>query len=297
MNKSPADNFSGTNITDALRHAVAELKLAGVDSPKLTAEILLAQLLGWDRVRILSHGDEILPAHAGASFAAAVSRRAAGEPLQYIIGNQEFFGLIFRVTNAVLIPRPETEILVEKALQLARGMERERILFADIGTGSGCIAVALVHSENRASGWACDLSADALLVAGENAYKNGVAGRVGLVRSDLMECFSEKPVFDFVLSNPPYVARQDESALPVLVRDHEPEMALFAGETGMDIYCRLVPQAAARLAPGGYLLMEVGYGMSAKVEELIRNSGLSVISVEYDLQSIPRCVIARRGNG
>jgi release factor glutamine methyltransferase len=297
MNNLPGDAFAGISIGTAARRAEAELRRAGVDSPRLTAEILMSYVLGWDRVRILSHGDEWLPADAGAAFAAAVTRRIAGEPLQYITGVQEFYGLAFRVTASVLIPRPETEVLVEKAILLARGMVASSIRFVDVGTGSGCIAAAFAHSETRALGWAADLSAEALKVARGNVLRHGVSNRVQLVQSDLLECFPRSGTFDFVLSNPPYVSRQDTESLPPLVRDHEPHLALFAGDSGLDIYRRLIPQAAGRLALGGYLLLEIGQGMSERVVAMMESAGLSLQSLEKDLQAIPRCAVARRMHG
>ncbi len=297
MNDRPGEVFTGTSIGAAVHTAAAALKLAGIESPKLTAELLLAWVLGWDRVRVLSHGDEWLPADAGAAFSVAVTRRIAGEPLQYITGVQEFYGLPFRVTASVLIPRPETEILVETAITLARDIASPSIRFVDVGTGSGCIAVAFAHSEKRALGWAADLSPEALAVARGNINGHGVSNQVQMVQSDLLECFPPKGTFHFVLSNPPYVARQDAESLPALVRDHEPQMALFAGDTGVEVYRRLIPQAAERLIPGGYLLLEIGHGMSDAVAAMIEGAGLFLQSVEKDLQSIPRCVMARRKHG
>ncbi len=210
---------------------------------------------------------------------------------------REFFGLPFLVTPAVLIPRPETEVLVEKALLLARGLKAARIGFVDVGAGSGCIAVSFAHQEPRARGWAADISLEALEVAHENAGRNSVLDRLGFVCGDLLTCFRPLQHFDFILSNPPYVAGRDAETLPAEVRDHEPETALFSGDSGMDVYSRLIPQAAGRLVGGGYLLLEVGAGMAEAVSVLAAQEGLYVESVEKDLQGIPRCVVARRCHG
>ncbi len=285
------------DIRAALRWAQGELGVAKVGAARLTAEILLAHVLGWDRVRLLGHHDESPDPEAMSRFAALVRRRAAGEPLQYLTGIQEFFGLPYLVTPAVLIPRPETEILVEKALSISRGLTAEKLSFVDVGTGSGCIAVSFAHEERRAAGWAVDISLGALGVARENARRNNVLDRVGFVCGDLLDVFEPHRDFDFILSNPPYVAHRDAETLPVEVRDYEPRAALFSGESGMDAFARLIPQAAGRLANGGYMLLEVGAGMAETVSFLAAREGLSVESIEKDLQAIPRCVVARRCHG
>jgi len=284
-------------VQSALAWAVLTLSQKQVDSPRLTAELLLGHVLGWERVRVVAHPEAPLSSEVMSRFAGLILRRAAGEPLQYIIGEQEFYGLPFRVTPAVLIPRPETEILVERAVLAVRASGARALRFVDVGTGSGCIAVSFAHEVSEASGWAADISIEALAVARENAARNGVQGRLGFLLCDLLECFAPGPRFDLVLSNPPYVATGDATALPAVVREHEPEVALYSGPTGLDIYRRLIPQAAERLAPGGYLVLELGAGMSGKVSGMAEQAGLTVETIAGDLQGIPRCMMARRGNG
>jgi release factor glutamine methyltransferase len=230
------------------------------------------------------------------AFAELVRRRAAGEPLQYITGAQEFYGRLFHVTPEVLIPRPETEILVEKVVALAHSEGLQALRFADVGTGSGCIAVSIACALPGARGVALDISAEALRIARANAHRHDVADRIHFVCGDLFECIAPAPGFDFVASNPPYVA-QDAGDLPSLVRDHEPHVALFGGESGIDVYRRLIPSAAVRVKPGGRLIFETGTGMAPALMSMVREAGLTVEAVLDDLQAIPRCIVARRTNG
>ncbi len=281
-------------IWQALRSAAKELAGAGVDAPPLTAELLMAHTLGWTRTRVLSHIQDRLSLTAAEQFRILVRRRASGEPLQYLTGAREFYGLSFRVSPSVLIPRPETEILVEKALALARSCQAP-VRFVDVGTGSGCIAISVAHELMGATGWATDLSPAALEVARENATRIGVAGRVGFVCGDFLECFPTRPVFDLVLSNPPYIPESETGDLPRTVRDFEPRLALCGGESGVAAYRRLIPQAAQRLASRGYLVMEVGAGQSGEVARMAAREGLAVVEIIEDLQKIPRCVVAQRG--
>ncbi len=280
-----------------MKQACRDLIAAEVASPRLTAELLVAHVLGWDRVRVLSHNDERLDDAAADAVAELVRRRCGSVPLQYLTGRQEFFGLEFEVSPDVLVPRPETEILVENAVNLAHSVAPGGAVFADVGTGSGCIAVSVAHALPEALGWAIDISAAALAVARRNGVRHGVAERVGLAQSDLLESFPDRPVFDLVLSNPPYVAVRDAECLPRDVREHEPGVALFGGESGLEIYERLIPQSALRLKPEGRLLLEVGAGMRDPVVGLLSSGGFSVDAVLDDLQGIPRCIIARRSHG
>jgi release factor glutamine methyltransferase len=277
----------------AIVWAVAELRAAQVDSPRLAAETLLAHVLKWERARIIGHTHDPLAAGPWAEYQVLVRRSARGEPLHYLTGEREFYGLSFLVTPDVLIPRPETEILVEKAVELAQ--TRAGVLrFVDVGTGSGCIAVSVAHQLPNACGWATDLSQHALAVARENARRLGVEGRLELVCSDLLECFPAQPSFDFILSNPPYIPDSEMADLPRTVREHEPRAALDGGGSGLEIYRRLIPQAAARLAEGGCLLLEIGAGQAHEVGKLIRQAGLALTETIQDLQSIPRCLVARK---
>jgi release factor glutamine methyltransferase len=250
-------------------------------------------VLGWERVRVLTEFDAVLDKESEERYVEAVRRRIRGEPLQHITGEQEFYGRIFRVSPAVLIPRPETEILVESVLNLAKDQKKE-VHFADVGTGSGCIAVSVAAELPGCSGWAVDVSLEALAIARQNAIQHRVSGRIQFVCGNLLDAFPPEPAFDFILSNPPYVARRDAAGLPDMVRDHEPHVALFGGELGYEVYFRLIPQAAARLLPGGHLVLEVGIGQSPEVVRLIEQEGMAEIKVMDDLRGIPRCILARK---
>jgi release factor glutamine methyltransferase len=274
--------------------ATGELKRAQIDSPLLTADLLLGFALGWTRVRLLSYAEYPVSDGVWDYVRELVRRRAAGEPLQYLTGEQEFFGLTFQVSPDVLIPRPETEFLVEKGIELIKNYPSAAVRYADIGTGSGCIAVSIAHQIPSSSGWAVDISADALKIARANAARNGVADRIRFIQSDLLGCFSSRPCLDFVFCNPPYVALDDYDSLPSEVKNHEPHKALFGGRSGLEVYARLIPEAASRLVAGGYLLLEVGAGQAQQVERFVKSNGLSLQAVLGDLQGIPRCLVGQR---
>jgi release factor glutamine methyltransferase len=261
------------------------------DRARLDAETLFLYVLGKNKAWLIAHADEELPEDQAARFFQLIERRYRGEPIQYITGQTEFYGLPFHVTPDVLIPRPETEHLVEKALQVATGWAEPRIV--DIGAGSGAIAVALAHRMPNAQVTTVDISPAALAIAHENAQSNGVADRIRFLPSDLLSAVAQEQL-DLVVSNPPYVPSVDRNALSVEVRDHEPGLALFAGEDGLDVYRRLIPQAFTVLAPGGYLLLEIGFGQSASIGSLLRDAGFEPIEFVPDLQGIPRVACARR---
>jgi release factor glutamine methyltransferase len=284
-------------VGSAKAWAIHELKKAKDKAPALSADLLLASVLHRDRVRILSHPEDPISEEAWAQFQDFVLRRARGEPLQYITGEKEFYGLTFRTRPGALIPRPETEILVEKAIELMQNRPPSRTRFLDIGTGSGCIAISIAREVPAAAGCAVDISGEALEIARENAIRHGVAGRILMIRSDLFGCFSRAPSFDFIFSNPPYVALRDCDSLPPEVRDYEPHLALFGGESGLDFYRALIPEAASRVTPGGYLLLELGAGQAEAVQRLIENEKLLVTMILNDLQGIPRCLVAQKTGG
>jgi release factor glutamine methyltransferase len=277
------------------------LKKAGIQSPAVSADILLGFVLGFDRVHVLSHPEQLVREELWIRFRDFVSRHAKGEPLHYLTGEREFYGLAFHITPAVLIPRPETEVLVEKAIEIMRSLALPRTLFADIGTGSGCIAVSVARQIPSSIGWATDISAAALDVAHENAVRHGVANRIQFVRADLLDCFAPNACFDFILSNPPYVPLEECDNLPSGVRDYEPHTALFGGPSGMEICRRLIPEVSSRLRSGGYLLLEAGVGQAEQVGSLIAHEGLSLKMTLNDLQGIPRCLVGwkpiRRNDG
>jgi release factor glutamine methyltransferase len=274
--------------------ALEELKRASIESPALTADLLIGFVLGWDRVRLLSRPEHEMDEEEWNRLRRLTHRRANGEPLQYLTGEQEFYGLAFKVTPAVLIPRPETEILVEKALDLIQSHASANARFADIGTGSGCIAVSVARHIPAVIGWAVDVSAVALKVAQENARRHSVEKQIRFVQSDLFECFAERPCFEFIFCNPPYVALDEYDSLPTEVKNHEPHQALFGGASGLDVYRRVVPQAAARLVAGGYLLLEAGAGQARQIGQFMEKAGLSLQPVLNDLQGIPRCLVGRK---
>jgi release factor glutamine methyltransferase len=281
-------------VASARAWAIEELKRSHIESPALTADLLLGFVLDWDRVRILGHPEQIIGKEVWSDFQNMVKRRAGGEPLQYLTQEKEFYGLLFRVTPDVLIPRPETELMVEKAVELIGNSLNPKARFLDVGTGSGCIAVSLAHEVPSAIGWAVDLSPAALLVAQENALRHRVAERILLVHADLLECFRSKQFFDVILCNPPYIPLEEYGSLPSEVRDHEPHNALFGGKTGFEVYDRLIPEVSSRLAAGGYILLEVGAGQAGRVGKLIEETELHLELTVNDLQGIPRCVVGRK---
>lgn len=266
------------------------------DRARLDAETLLLHVgvrrgTARNRAWLLTHLDVEAAPDDAAEFDALVKRRLAGEPIQYILGEAEFYGLPFFVTREVLIPRPETEHLVEEALQMRWQSGAPRIV--DVGTGSGAIAVALAAHLRDALITATDVSAAALAVARRNARRNGVAHRIRFLAGDLLApVLSEH--FEMVISNPPYVAESDRNTLAVEVREFEPAMALFAGGDGLAVYRRLIPAAFSVLASGGFLLLEIGHGQRHSVGTLLESAGFEAIEFTDDLRGIPRVATARR---
>lgn len=259
------------------------------DRARLDAEALLLHHLGKNRAWLLTHLDEDFAGCGAIGYAAMLRRRLAGEPIQYITGEAGFHGLELRVTPAVLIPRPETEHLVETAIGLAAGFTAPRIL--DVGTGSGAIAIALALNLPHARVFATDLSAAALAVARENARH--YRATIGFLQGDLLSPAAGK-AFDIIVSNPPYVADADRESLSVEVRDFEPAQALFAGPDGMAVYRRLIPSAFAALVPGGFIALEIGCGQQSPVQEILAASGFTGIRATPDLRGILRVLSAQR---
>jgi release factor glutamine methyltransferase len=282
-------------IAEALREASTALRVAGLAEPRREAGSLLSHVVGRDSAFLITHADETLDGGARDSFRAAVARRAAGEPFQYIAGRQEFYGLEFEVTPDVLIPRPETELLVETALELLRGAEAP--LLCDVGTGSGCVAVALLHARADARGLALDVSPPALAVAARNAARHGVGGRLQFIVSDCFDALGagahEGARFDLVASNPPYVVEADVEGLQREVREHEPRVALTPGGDGLSLIRRLVAESPRFLKPGGHLVMEIGFGQREQVAALVDPEVWALLGVHEDLQGIPRTVALR----
>jgi release factor glutamine methyltransferase len=274
--------------------AAARLALAQAGIPPaeaaIDAEVLARHVLGWDRARLLAYGREPAPASFTTAFDALVQRRATREPVAMILGRREFWGLEFEVTRDVLVPRPETELLVEEALAFARTHPCRSAI--DVGTGSGCIAIALAHELAQLHVIAVDKSPAALAIATRNAAANGVADRIRFVEGDLFDRVMD--VADLIVSNPPYVADGDVSALQRDVVDFEPHAALFGGADGLDVLRRLFSDAPARLAPDGRLIVEFGSGQEAQVRGLATQSGWDVVRIREDLQGIPRTAVLTR---
>jgi len=308
-------------LRDALLEASASIS-------RRDAETLLAHILHRDRAWLLAHADDDLTARDLDTLRSLVTRRSAQQPLQHLTGMQEFFGLIFRVTPDVLIPRPETEHLVEAVLDFARSQPDPHLNIVDVGTGSGAIAIALASVLEHTRLTAIDISPAALAVARDNAVRLGVDRRIRFLQGDLLgplltphaprdPLFTGDPLnpllagsdpfdpliptaasaletltFDVIASNPPYVAFDDSQTLAPEVLDHEPELALYAGPNGLDIYRRLIPQSFDLLRPGGLLALEIGYGQRDAIAELLSNWN-SVRFVD-DYAGIPRVALAFR---
>lgn len=280
-------------VFEALATACEELIRNAVVNPRVDAEILLAQSLGKTRSFLLAHSRDEVDASLCRVFFARVRERCRGMPLQYILGQQEFRGLSFEVSPAVFIPRPETELVVEAALE---HLEDGNLKLADVGTGSGCLAVSLSVALPRARVWATDLSEAALEVARRNAARHGVGRKIAFLQGDLLQPLISRlgeGQLDAVVSNPPYVGPGELSGLQKEVRDWEPRLALVGEEGAPSLYARLLAQAHVRLRPGGLLITEIGYSMQDAVCGLL-GRGWSLLGVTDDLNGIPRVVSARR---
>ena len=281
-------------IAEILKEAAAELDRAGVPEARREAGSLLSFILGKGRTFLISHANDETDENSLATLREFVERRAAGEPLQYITGVQDFYGREFRVTPDVLIPRPETELLVEAALQII-GDTSAAPFICDVGTGSGCIAVTLLCEIADARAVAIDKSSAALEIAKLNAQNLSVADRALFVVSDCFNALdSRAQEFDLIVSNPPYVAETALAGLQREVRDHEPLVALSPGGDGLTVIRRLIEESPAFTKPNGYLLMEIGFDQGEKVESLIRGSAWSLREVRPDLQGIPRIVVLQK---
>jgi len=277
--------------------ATLERHRGATDDWLVDAEVLARAVLQWDAATWLTRHREPASADFAEAFRGAITRRLAAEPVAYITGQREFYGRAFVVSSDVLIPRPETELVVNEALNAIaerRGAAGGRLLrVADIGTGSGCLAVTLAAECPDVTVLATDISAGALSVASKNASRLGVSTRIEFRLTSLLSGIDV--VFDVIASNPPYVARRDAASLYPDVRDYEPDPALFGGDDGLEVIRELVPSAAAVLAEGGWFLMEIGAGQAAAVTALVEATDeLDLVHVEPDLAGIPRVVVARR---
>ncbi|HKQ78424.1 MAG TPA: peptide chain release factor N(5)-glutamine methyltransferase [Blastocatellia bacterium] len=289
-------NIGGT-IAETLKKASEHLRAASVSNDLLDAQTLLAEAIGKDRSYLIINFNQQISEDILLKYQTMVSRRAAGEPLQYITGHQEFFGLDFEVTPDVLIPRPETELIVEETIRL---VQQNRIaspaipVIIDVGSGSGCIAVTLARELGDARVIASDISLSALRVARRNASRHALEDRVDFVASDLLDAFAEACFADFILSNPPYVSDVEMPTLQREVRDWEPHLALTDSNDGLNIYRRLLKDASSRLKPGGYLICEMGYSQSERISAMVDREVWGETRLLDDLQGIPRTIVLRK---
>jgi release factor glutamine methyltransferase len=324
------------DVRTALKKGLAQLREAHVPSYTLAAELLLLHVLGRDRTWLYAHPEEQVSTADAERFFALIERRASGEPTQHLTSKQEFWGLEFEVTPDVLIPRPETEHVIEVALDRLAVRERragrkqtltgEGLQIADIGTGSGCIAIALAKDLPGATIYATDISSPALAVARRNAARHSVSAQIRFLESNLLDGFTARGaanagpsvvvaqhaaplqaqtgatgntphqslLFDLIVSNPPYIGRREAATLMREVRDHEPEIALYGGEEGYELYADLIAQAAAHLKPGGILVLELGHNSLPAVHPLLDAPTWSSVGVTNDLAGIPRVLAAER---
>jgi release factor glutamine methyltransferase len=322
---------SQIDVRTALKQGLARLREAQVPSFTLAAELLLLHVLGRDRTWIYSHPEERINSADADHYFELIARRTNGEPTQHLTGKQEFWGLEFEVSPDVLIPRPETEHVIEVALdrlavrELRAGRKQtltgEGLQIADIGTGSGCIAIALAKDLPGATIYATDISSAALAVAQRNAARHSVSAQIHFIESNLLDQVSlvgaqhaapllgtdssstprqppvtshQSPLLDLIVSNPPYIGRREAATLMREVRDHEPEVALYGGEEGYELYADLIAQAATHLGPGGILVLELGHNSLPAVQALLDAPAWTNVGVTNDLARIPRVLAAER---
>jgi release factor glutamine methyltransferase len=301
------------DIRTALKLGLAQLRSANVPSHTLAAELLLLHATNHTRTSLYSHPEDQLSDSESQNYFSLIERRAAGVPTQHLTGEQEFWGLEFEVTPDVLIPRPETEHVIEVALdrlalrdlraKQSQNISGEGLVIADIGTGSGCIAIALAKELPAAQIFALDISAAALAVAQRNAIRLGFSGRITFLESNLLGAFSSGTslvtrhsplLFDLIASNPPYIGRREAPTLAREVREHEPAVALFGGEEGYEFYADLIAQSAAHLKPGGILVLELGQDSLPAVQPLLDTPAWINMGVTNDLAGIPRVLSAEK---
>ena len=291
---SSSSSSSPSTISAALGRAVKFLRDSEIGDAQLNAQVLLAHAIGRDRTYLIVNFSEELSSEMLELFDRLLERRAAGEPLQYITGHQEFYGLEFEVTPGVLIPRPETELIIDEVIRLAE-TESPQLIF-DIGTGSGCIAITLARELPNVNVIATDVSVAALRVARRNAARHRVVSpRVSFLHADLLSPFADAQAADFIVSNPPYVAAAELPQLQREVRDWEPDVALTDYGDGLSFYRRLFDDAPSRLRRGGYLLCEMGYTQSEAIEAFVDPKVWSEKRILHDLQDIPRTIVLRKG--
>ena len=291
----------------AFKLGIGRLRDADVPSYTLAAELLLLHVAGRDRTWLYAHPEDEISAEQERQLLTLLERRANGEPTQHLTGKQEFWGLEFEVTPDVLIPRPETEHVIEVALdrlalrELREGRKQtlsgEGLRIADVGTGSGCIVISLAKDLPGAKFLATDISPEALKVARRNAERHNFADRIEFVHTSLLESVASATTvsqFELIASNPPYISRREGPTLQREVRDHEPEMALYGGEEGYELYAALVTQSAAHLIPGGIVVFELGHDSLPAVQPLFDAPEWTRVGITDDLAGIPRVIAAER---
>lgn len=284
MIKKPETLSLGTAVSSAAQR----LRESAVANPRRDAQSLLAHVLGRDQTFVVTRADDVFQPQEYEAFRSLIERRAGGEPLQYLTGHQEFYKLDFEVTPAVLIPRPETELIVETALELLRDKLESNI--ADVGTGTGCLAISILHELPRARAVAIDSSRGALQVAQRNAERHGVTDRLTLLESDCFSALDKDLRFGIIVSNPPYVSEDEMRNLQREV-SYEPRDALAAGPDGLTMIRRLILEARPFLGPGGYFVFEIGFGQSEAVQKLIDPRMWKTVEILTDLQKIPRTFV------
>jgi release factor glutamine methyltransferase len=286
--------FTGLSVESARRALAAQLRSAQLDEAELDARILLGAALGLDLTGLVAQAARLLTEAETSRLAQYAGRRIAGEPVARILGTREFWGLPFRLSEATLVPRPDTETVVELALEIFRERQAShRIRIADIGTGSGAILLALLHEIPGAFGVGTDLSLTALKTARDNAAALGLADRAGFVACSYAAAL--RGPFDLIVSNPPYIPSAEIPKLSIEVREHDPHLALDGGNDGYDAYRALIPQATERLASGGALIVEAGQGQAGNIETLMTAAALIVDRPpKADLAGISRAVSARK---
>lgn len=294
MTRRVSNPLAGQSIENARRAIAAQLRSAQFDEAELDARILLGAVLGLDLTGLIAQAARRLTETEASQLSAYAQRRIAGEPVARILGTREFWGLPFRLSEATLVPRPDTETVVERALELFREQPRSRQpRIADIGTGSGAILLALLHEIPEAFGVGTDVSLTALNTARDNAAALGLAGRSGFVACSYAAALHGP--FDLIVSNPPYIPSGEIPKLSREVREHDPHLALDGGNDGYDAYRALIPQAAEHLAPGGALIVEAGQGQARDIETLMTAAALSLDRPpKADLGGILRAVSARK---
>jgi release factor glutamine methyltransferase len=281
---------------EALNQAVDKFRSEGIDRPRTNAELLLGAVLNVRKIDLYLDRDRILTPQQVEKFGQFVQERLSGKPVQYILGSTEFFGFELKVNPSVLIPRPETETLVETVLENLRGVDRPRII--DLGTGSGAIAISLAKHLTGSHVYATDVSLEALKVAQDNARRHNVQEQIELLSGDLFEPLKGRKLegtINCVVSNPPYVSAEEFETLPKEVKDFEPIVALKTDEQGLSFHRKIAQNSLDFLSPGGILALEVGLGQSSKAADLIRTQdGFNRIEIRKDLGGIERVVLARR---